>query len=130
MLLAKFLNDFGMMGEIFERTEPFPAIQLHSNENSLLLLAELPGVSEKDLEVSISDDVVTISGKKEKFSLEGKNQRDIRSERWSGNFLRKVELPFEVEGKKIKANLKDGVLSVSMPIKEKDKPKKITIHGE
>ena len=130
MLLAKFLNDFGMMGEVFERTEPLPAIQLHSNENSLLLLAELPGVSEKDLEVSISDDVVTISGKKEKFSLEGENQREIRSERWSGNFLRKVELPFEVEGKKIKANLKDGVLSVSMPIKEKDKPKKITIHGE
>ena len=130
MLLANFLNNFEMMGGVFEPMDQFPAIQLHSNENSLLLLAELPGISEKDLEVSISDDVVTISGKKEKFSLEGENQREIRSERWSGNFLRKIELPFEVEGKQIKANLKDGVLSISMPIKEKDKPKKITIQGE
>ena len=130
MLLANLLNDFGMIGEMLKQSYEYPRVQLYSNKENLLLLFEVPGFSEGELDVSLTDDVVTISGKKEKFDPESKDLRVLRSEIPSGDFTRRVELPFEVRGGEVKATLKDGILSLTMPIKEKDKPKTIQIQGE
>ena len=57
-------------------------------------------------------------------------KRVLRSEIWVGDFTRKIELPCEVESEKIKATLKNGILSLLMPIKEKEKQRSIKIKGE
>ena len=55
MLLVNLLRDFEMLGEAFERGHEYPRIQLYSNKDELRLLAEIPGVLEKDLDVSVSE---------------------------------------------------------------------------
>ncbi len=130
MLLENLLKDFEIMEEVFNLGYEYPRIQLHSNKDNLLLLAEVPGISERELKISVSEDVVTISVQKEKAKHEDKSLKILRSEIRNDNFSRKIELPFEVEEDKIKAHLKNGLLSIILPIKEQDKPKIIKIEGE
>ncbi len=142
MLLVNLLKDFEMLGEALNRGYEYPRIQLHSDQDNLQLLAEVPGLSEKDIEVSVSEDVVTIKGNKQKSKepfatpqtngeqMEKIKFRVLGSEIWSGDFARRIELPCEVDNKDIKATLKSGLLSLLMPIKEKDKEKIINVEGE
>jgi HSP20 family protein len=91
-----------------------PAIDLDETEKEMVLTAELPGVSDKDIEVSLAGDVLTIKGEK-KTETEEKKGNATYTERRYGSFARSLRLPFEVKDEQVDATFKDGVLTVRVP---------------
>ena len=91
-----------------------------------MISAELPGLSKEDVKINIADDILTISGeKKQREKVEGNTYHRI--ERTYGKFQRNFSLPTHIQGDKVKAGFKDGVLTVTLPKKEEVKPKEISI---
>ena len=91
-----------------------PAADIGETDQEMIITAELPGVSDKDVEVSLAGDVLTIKGEK-KAETEHKNGDSTYVERRFGAFARSVRLPFEVKDGEIDAKFKDGVLTVRLP---------------
>ena len=91
-----------------------PSMDVVENDQALEITTELPGVSEKDVEVTIVDHMLTIRGEKKAEKKEEKD--DYRMvERSYGSFKRSLRLPFEVPADKIEAQFKDGILKVVLP---------------
>jgi HSP20 family protein len=103
-----------------------PAVDVLEDENRVVVKAELPGMTEKDIEVSILGDTLTIKGEKRKEE-EKKEKHYHRMERTYGVFHRTVTLPSSVASDKTKASFKDGILEIEMPKKEEAKPKQIKV---
>ena len=95
-----------------------PAIDFTSNDKSYSLTAELPGLTEKDVEISVADGILTLSGEK-KEEQERKEEGGLFSERRYGRFRRTLTLPEDVDAPHIVAHFKDGVLTVTLPRDEK-----------
>lgn len=91
-----------------------PAIDFSEDEKEYHLTAELPGLSEKDINLSVSDDLLTITGEKRE-EKEQKEKNYHYSERRFGSFRRAVQLPPHIDRDKIAANFKNGVLDVTLP---------------
>jgi len=108
------------------RAMRFPSVDVIDKKDKIIVKAEVPGVEKEDIEVSITEDSLTIKGetKKEK---EVKEEDYYCCERSYGSFSRSVGLPVKVQTDKIKANLKDGVLEVELPKVEAEKPKEIKV---
>ncbi len=104
----------------------YPAVNIWLNDDDAVLTANLPGLSPEDIDVTVSGKSLTISGAR-KTDLTEKEDTFLRRERWSGQFRRVFDLPFNIEAEQVKAEFKDGVLKVSLPRAEADKPKKIKI---
>lgn len=92
---------------------PVPAVELVDDDKAYRLTAELPGLSEQDIAVSIADGVLDISGEKKEES-ERKDKGYLYSERRYGSFHRQVSLPSDVDQNGITAQFKDGVLTVTL----------------
>lgn len=105
----------------------FPAINLYDHEDELVLTAEVPGVNAKDLELSVVDNSVTLSGKREEPAED--TARYYRRERPTGTFTRTITLSEKVDRDKVKAECRDGVLTVHLPKLESAKPKAIQIQS-
>lgn len=103
----------------------FPAINVYDQGDSALLLAEIPGLQAKDLELTILGDSVTLKGERREEAAEG--ERYYRKKRPVGSFLRTVTLPTEVDPDTVKAEYRDGVLMVRMNKVEKAKARKVEI---
>lgn len=116
-LFENFFHDFGISPEGRNGGEGgalVPSIDVAETEKAFEVKAELPGVEQKDVEVTIADDVLTIKGeKKSEEKEEGKNF--YRSERSYGSFARAISLPPSVNEDKISAAFKNGVLTVTLP---------------
>ena len=92
----------------------------------MLLTAEIPGVGVDDLDISVQGDMVTLRGSRKAEQLhEGESYH--RQERGSGDFVRTVQLPYEVDGNAVEAELSAGVLRLRLPRAAATKPKKIAI---
>jgi HSP20 family protein len=91
-----------------------PAIDLDETDKEMVITAELPGVTDKDIEVSLTGDVLTIRGEK-KTETEEKKGGAYYTERRYGSFARSLRLPFEVKDEQVDAKFKDGVLTIRMP---------------
>lgn len=91
-----------------------PSIEVKESDKELIITAELPGVEEKDIDVSLSDNTLTIRGEK-KAEKEEKGDNYYVSERSYGNFSRSFTLPYEVDADAIKAKFSKGVLTVTFP---------------
>jgi HSP20 family protein len=102
-----------------------PAIELYETKDDLVATVELPGMNEKDIQLSITGDVLTIKGERAVTSSEHENV--YRSERWYGKFERSLPLPIPVQASKVKATYRDGVLTINLPKAEELKPKAIKI---
>ncbi len=102
-----------------------PPADMHETQNEAVIVVELPGVTEKDIRLSIADDVLTVQGEKQR--LEVKDANHYRQERWFGKFERAFSLPFPVDAAQAKATFRDGVLTVKLPKSEEVKPKEIKI---
>jgi len=89
--------------------------------------AELPGLKADDINVSVTNNNLSISGER-KIPSEGENVRYHRREREAGRFNRAIALPGEVDADRVEANHSDGILKVVIPKAEKAKPKQITVH--
>lgn len=119
-----FADSAGNLGEGGARS--YPAMNAWTNENGVIVTAELPGVSPEDIDISVTGDTLTLTGNRELDELQdGKTYH--RRERRYGRFARSFRLPFDIEGGKVEAALENGVLQISLPRAEADKPKKITV---
>lgn len=108
--------------------EAFPPLNIYANGNEAIIAVEIPGVQKENLEISVSGGTFTLAGSREPGEL-SEDCRPLRRERFQGSFRRAVELPFNVEGDKVKAKLQNGILHVRLPRAESDKPRKIQVEG-
>lgn len=106
----------------------FPTVNMWSNENQVLITAELPGIDTNALEINTKEDIIVIQGKREAPPSKGENAVTYhRRERSCGKFKRVFKLPFRIDADKVEANYEKGVLRITLPRIEQDKPRKITI---
>jgi HSP20 family protein len=116
------------MPSVFSRSPSWPSLEVNATENEVRVSAELPGLEEKDVEVLVDGDVLTIRGEK-RSETEDKGRHF--SERYYGRFERSLALPFEVEDGKARAAFKNGVLTVTLPksARAEERAKRIPIAG-
>jgi HSP20 family protein len=102
----------------------FPLVNAYANEDGIALTAELPGVKAEDLDISVFRETLTLRGKRQ-APEEAKAYH--RRERLQGEFVRTINLPFQVDPERVEANMQDGLLRLSLHRPEQDKPKRIKI---
>jgi HSP20 family protein len=107
----------------------YPAINIWTNKDGQMISAEMPGIRPDDINIDVTGDALSISGERKPDDII-KEARYHRRERVYGSFSRTVQLPFMVDTNKVEANFKNGVLLVTLPRAEADKPKKITIKNK
>ena len=101
----------------------YPKVNVYEYDDKVGIVAEIPGLNKKQLNVDVEDGVLTISGDKHS-TFEEDGAKVIRRELKQSSFKRSFELGELLDGDNIAANFKDGVLSVSIPKMEPEKPKK------
>jgi HSP20 family protein len=130
-MFDRFFSDFrsDTLGKRFE--VDFPKMDITETESFIEITADLPGIEKKNIQISVSDDILSIRGEKD-VKLEEKDKNFYRRERTYGSFRREVVLPAEVESDKADASLKNGVLKINIPKKvdSKRKSKKIEINAD
>ena len=104
-----------------------PVVDIYDNEDNIVIKAELPGVSKKDIDIDIKDRVLTLKGERSADN-QVKEDNYYRRERTYGRFERSFTLPANVDPDKIKADYSDGVLKIEVSKPEDQKPKQITVH--
>ncbi|MCS7280780.1 MAG: Hsp20/alpha crystallin family protein [Desulfobacterota bacterium] len=110
-------------------SEWMPSIDFSETKNNYVVKAELPGIDPKNIDISLTENVLTVKGeKKQEKEEETENYHFV--ERSYGSFVRSIELPGEVQTDKIKATYKDGVLKIILPKAEEAKRKEIKIKIE
>jgi HSP20 family protein len=112
-----------------DRGEWLPSLDVSETKNELMVKAEVPGMDPKDITISLSDGMLTIKGEK-KQEKEEKEADYHLVEREYGSFVRSVRLPKGVQGDKISASYKDGILKIALPKSEEAKKKEIRIKVE
>jgi HSP20 family protein len=103
-----------------------PALDVHEDKDNYIFRTELPGLKREDIEVSLQDGSLVISGERKAEKVEA-GVEVHRQERYYGKFQRALTLPEPVAADKVKAEYKDGVLTVTLPKTEEAKPKKIDV---
>jgi len=104
----------------------FPAVNIWTGADDALLTAELPGLNPDQLEITVKDNTVTIRGSRETEPL-AEGESYLRQERGTGTFVRSFALPFQVDNTKVTAQYQKGILQLTLPRAEADKPKKISV---
>ena len=105
-----------------------PAVDIYETKDAICVRAELPGVDKDAVSVEVKDGVLALRGER-KFEKEVKEENYHRVERSYGTFHRSFSLPSSVDGERVTARMKDGVLEVTLPKREEAKPKQIKISG-
>ena len=117
-------------GESGRETEFFtgwsPALDVYEDKDNVIVKAELPGMKRDQIEVSLHDNTLTISGERKSERTEGAGDTS-RSERFFGRFQRTVTLPKPVDTTKVNALYKEGVLTVTLSKTEESKPRQIEV---
>src|SRR2546425_12335161 len=116
----------GRPGEESNLTPWAPAVDIYETENELVVKADLPDVNPQDLDIRVENNVLTIRGER-KFENEVNEDNYLRIERAYGAFSRSFSLPNTVDPDAIKAEYRDGVLTVHVPKREEAKPKQIKV---
>ena len=106
-----------------------PAVDVFEEKDDIVVKAEIPGMDKNNIEVNLTDHMLTIKGEKKKED-EVKEENYYRTERSYGSFIRTLELPKDVHADKVKATFKNGVLEVRMPKTEEAKAKEIKVKVE
>lgn len=104
-----------------------PAVDLYEDKDNVIVKAEVPGLKKEDIEVSLHNGVLSISGER-KSEEKVEDAETCRSERFVGRFHRTVTLPSEVKGDQVKAQYNDGILTITLPKAEEAKPKQIQVN--
>jgi HSP20 family protein len=104
-----------------------PPVDMSETADDLVLMVEVPGISDKDVSVSISGDLLSIKGERRWEQDATKDNTVLHVERVYGQFERMVQLPFAVQSDKVKATYRDGVLEVRLPKAEEVKPRTIKV---
>jgi HSP20 family protein len=118
------LSDLGRMPSVFGGWTP--AIDVYEDKDHVTVKAELAGMKKEDIEVTLHEGTLSIAGER-KTEKQVEEAGLYRSERFFGRFQRAVTLPSPVDGAKVKAEYKDGILTVTLPKTEEAKPKQIDV---
>ena len=103
-----------------------PAVDIYETENELVVKADLPDLQDKDIDVRVTNNTLTIRGER-KFEKDVKEENYLRIERAYGSFMRSFSLPNTVSSENIRADYRNGVLTLHMAKREESKPKQIKI---
>lgn len=122
-----FESKFQGRGDDSALTTWAPAVDIYETENELVLRADLPGINEKDLDVRVENNMLTVRGER-KFEQQVKEDNYLRIERTYGSFSRSFGLPNSVNTEAIKAEYKNGVLTVELPKRAESKPKQVKVN--
>lgn len=130
-LFDDFFKGFGLrpFGEEAEAAGAFyPQVDMSEDENAVYVTAELPGLDEKDIDINLSRDSITLKGEK-KGEREEKGKESYYMERSYGSFTRVLPIPVDINPDKVEATFRKGVLNITLPKiqKEKKEQKKIEI---
>jgi HSP20 family protein len=125
-----------LMGDLYSRRADddlmasgswLPPVDIFQNGNhELVLKAELPGIKREDIDIRVENNTLTIRGER-KFAQDVKEDQYHRIERSYGSFSRSFSLPNTIASDKVSAEFKDGILTVTLPVREEAKPKQITV---
>jgi len=118
-----FWSGFDRSGQLF--TGWSPALDLYESGDHLVAVVELPGMRKEDIDISLHDGTLTISGERKRESNNGETAQ--RTERYVGTFRRSISLPTRVDPSKVSATYQDGILKVTLPKAEEAKPKQIQV---
>jgi HSP20 family protein len=127
-------REFDRMGRLMNRTArcgtcEFPAVNVWVNGENAEISSEIPGIDREAIDISVSGNTVTVRGSRpthERKEDESWHRHEIRH----GDFSKTIQLPFNIDASKVHASYNNGVLHVSLPQLEADKPKKISIKSE
>lgn len=103
-----------------------PPLDIAESENEIVVKVEVPGIAQKDIDITVHDGVLTVKGEK-RVEKDDKNLQWHRIERSYGSFARSLTLPNTVNQENIKAAYKDGVLTLTLAKREETKPRQINI---
>jgi HSP20 family protein len=104
-----------------------PPVDVYEDEHTVTLKIEVPGIDEKDIDVRIENNVLTVHGER-KFEKEEKEENFRRVERQYGSFIRTFTLPTTVDAEKVAAQYDKGILKIALPKKAEAKPKQIKVN--
>jgi HSP20 family protein len=113
----------------YRQAPDHPALNVWTSEDGLVVTAELAGVNVDDIDISVVNDTLTLSGAREPDRV-GEEVKYHRRERGHGKFSRALQLPYPVDSEKVEASFKNGVLHITLPRAEEDKPRKIEIKAQ
>jgi HSP20 family protein len=119
-----FSSSFARAGQLFSGWSP--ALDLYESNDDVIAAVELPGMRKEDIEISLHDGTLTISGERKRESS-GNGEKAERTERYIGTFRRSVALSTRVDANKVSATYRDGILTVTLPKAEEVKPKQIQV---
>jgi HSP20 family protein len=134
--LDRLANMRAEMDRVFESTfgtfsrSPAPlsrwnaAVDVYQDKDQFTVVVELPGLKKEEIEISLHDDTLTISGERKR---EESSEQEFLTERSYGKFQRSLTLPSAVDAEAVKANYKNGLLQVVLPKAEQTKPKQIEV---
>lgn len=128
--LSRLLNEnlgYGYAEEGMHTGSWIPPVDIYETDQNVILKAELPGVNAQDVEVRVHDGTLYLKGER-KYEHEVKEENFRHVERSYGSFTRTFSLTASVDADKVKADFKDGVLTLTMPKREEAKPKAIQIN--
>src|SRR5437870_13238260 len=124
-----FQESFGREGreESLTTTSFAPAVDVYEDEHNVTLKIEVPGIDEKDIDVRVENNTLTVHGER-KFEKEEKEENYRRIERQYGSFIRSFTLPNTVDPNNVQANYEKGVLKIKLAKKAEAKPKQIKVN--
>jgi len=122
-------DPFAEMAPLFGKSDlgVAPNIEVKETEKSIVFKADLPGVKESDVSISVTGNRLSISGKREQEEEKKESDRYYAYERWYGSFDRTFTLPKACDPDGARAELKDGVLTIEVPKKEGAQPRQIAL---
>ena len=118
---SKLFSGFGRAAAV-----QYPPVNVFTSEEDVVVTSELPGVNPEDVDLTITGDVLTLKGTRRRQEL-GEGQTWHRRERGYGDFYRTIQLPYNVDSAKVEAKYNKGILRITLPRAEADKPRKISV---
>ena len=122
-----FSESFRTHGEESALTTWAPAVDIYETPNELVVKADLPDVNEKDIDICVENNLLTIRGER-KVEKSVSEENFLRVERTYGSFSRSFSLPNTVNAEAINADYKNGVLTVTLPKREESKPRQVKVN--
>jgi len=123
-----FDDFFSLKPTNFFDSDWVPAIDVQEDNKGIYVKADMPGIDEKNLEVSIENNVLSIKGEKTEERREGDEKRSLIVERKHGSFQRSIRLPEGIKSNEVKAEFKNGVLTLNIPKEKVEEQRKIKIN--
>ncbi|WP_290922845.1 Hsp20/alpha crystallin family protein [Halodesulfovibrio sp.] len=125
-LMRSLMRDVASPPNTYRSQTVFPVVNIWQGDDAMAITAELPGIEPSALEITVKDDLLTISGERAVTDT-AKDDVWLRRERSYGKFSRPVQLPFNIDENKVEARFENGVLCVVIGRAEEDKPRKIEV---